>query len=156
MEEPSRGTEHKFRLKQDKMSTADRNSKRIRPALTKSLGWCLALRCPACGRARIFARLFQVKERCEACGAVFKREEGFFVGAIMVAVVSTEAVIVLAYLISLPFIGGHDQLVIGILLTLALLFPVAFFHHSWSIWLSFDHFIEGLPNSNIGSRQSRH
>lgn len=75
-------------------------------------------------------------------------------GAIMVAVVTTEAIIVLAYLISLPLIAGHDQLVIGILLTLALLFPVAFFHHSWSIWLSFDHFIEGLPQAR-GSRASR-
>ena len=76
-------------------------------------------------------------------------------GAIMVAVISTEAVIVLAYLISLPIISGHDQLVIGILLTLALLFPLAFLHHSLSIWLSFDHFIEGLPNSNTGSPASR-
>jgi uncharacterized protein (DUF983 family) len=119
------------------------------------LVWCLALRCPACGRSRIFARLFHLKERCEACGVIFKREEGFFVGAILVAVVTTEAVIVLAYLISLPIIAGHDQLVIGILLTLALLFPFAFFHHSWSIWLSFDHFIEGLPQANVGSRASR-
>ena len=65
----------------------------------------------------------------------------------MVAVVTTEAVIVLAYLISLPIVSGHYDLVIGFLLVLALLFPVAFFHHSWSIWLSFDHFIEGLPQS---------
>jgi hypothetical protein len=26
-------------------------------------------------------------------------------------------------------------------------FPVAFYHHSWSIWLTFDHFVEGLPES---------
>ncbi|MDQ3474070.1 MAG: hypothetical protein M3447_10070 [Acidobacteriota bacterium] len=84
------------------------------------------------------------------CGAIFKREEGFFVGAIMVAVVTTEAVIVLAYLISLPIVSGHYDLVIGVLLVLALLFPVAFFHHSWSIWLSFDHFIEGLPQQPHG------
>jgi len=129
--------------------------KRIRPPLSKSLAWCLTLRCPACGESRIFARLFHLKERCESCGAIFKREEGFFVGAIMVAVVTTEAVIVLAYLISLPIVSGHYDAVIGILLVLALLFPVAFFHHSWSIWLSFDHFIEGLPRSPIGSRASR-
>ncbi len=124
--------------------------KRIRPPLTKSLSWCLALRCPACGRAPIFERLFKIKESCEVCGAIFKREEGFFVGAIMVAVVTTEAVIVLAYLISLPIVSGHYDLVIGVLLVLALLFPVAFFHHSWSIWLSFDHFIEGLPQQPHG------
>ena len=126
--------------------------KRIRPPLIKSLVWCLTLRCPACGESRIFARPFHVKESCESCGAIFKREEGFFVGAIMVAVVATEAVIVLAYLISLPIVSSHHDLVIGGLLVLALLFPVGFFHHSWSIWLSFDHFIEGLPP---GSRASR-
>lgn len=63
----------------------------------------------------------------------------------MVAVVSTEMVIVLAYLISLPIIAGHYELVIGLLFVMALLFPVAFYHHSWIIWLTFDHFIEGLP-----------
>jgi len=128
--------------------------KRIRPPLSKALAWCLALRCPACGRSRIFARPFQIKERCAACGAVFKREEGFFVGAILVAVVTTEAVIVLTYLISLPIVAGHYQLVIGVLLAQALIFPVLFFHHSWSIWLSFDHFIEGLPPTPAGTRAS--
>ena len=119
--------------------------KRVRPPLMKSLTWCLALRCPACGKSKIFAHAFRLKEGCEACGVIFKREEGFFVGAIMVAVVTTEAVIVLTYLISLPFIADHYQFVIGLLLAIALIFPVAFYHHSWSIWLAFDHFIEGLP-----------
>jgi uncharacterized protein (DUF983 family) len=105
----------------------------------------LSLRCPACGGSRIFARPFQVKERCEACQVIFKREEGFFVGAILVAVVSTEMVIVIGYLISLPYVSANYQSVIGILLTLALVFPVIFYHHSWSIWLAFDHLIEGLP-----------
>jgi uncharacterized protein (DUF983 family) len=121
--------------------------KRLRPPLIKSLRWCLALRCPACGRSGIFASLFHLKEHCDACRAIFKREEGFFVGAIMVAVVTTEVVIVLAYLVSLSIVGPHYQFVINILLVIALLFPVAFYHHSWSIWLAFDHFIEGLPHA---------
>lgn len=137
------------------MCSRNSSVKHIRPPFSKSLLWCLALRCPSCGQSRIFARPFQLKESCEACGVVFKREEGFFVGAILVAVVSTEALIVLAYLISLPIVAGHYQIVIGILLALALLFPVAFFHHSWSIWLTFDHFIEGLPQTPAGSRASR-
>lgn len=118
---------------------------RQRPPIGKTLAWCLLLRCPACGRSRIFERLFQVRERCAACGVIFKREEGFFVGAIMVAVVATEIVIVLAYISSLSIVAAHYQLVIAALFAVALFFPVAFYHHSWSIWLSFDHFIEGLP-----------
>ena len=68
----------------------------------------------------------------------------------MVAVVSTEAVILLAYVISLPIVAEHYQLVIAVLFAMALLFPAAFYHHSWSIWLTFDHFVEGLPNENGG------
>lgn len=116
-----------------------------RPSLSQVLIRCLALRCPECSDSRIFAKLFQVKESCEACGVIFKREEGFFVGAIMVAVVTTEMVIVLAYLISLPFVSANYQLMIGALLVLGLVFPLAFYHHSWSVWLTFDHLIEGLP-----------
>ena len=118
---------------------------RRRPPLQTSLGWCLKLRCPACGRGRVFDRPFHVKDLCEYCGVRFKREEGFFVGALLINVVTTEFVILMSYLISLPVIDAHYQLVLALLFVVALLFPLVFYHHSWSIWLSFDHFVEGLP-----------
>lgn len=68
----------------------------------------------------------------------------------MVAVIATEMVIVLAYLVSLPIVSNHYELVITVLLIVGLLFPLAFYHHSWSIWLTFDHFVEGLPQKNEG------
>ena len=74
----------------------------------------------------------------------FKREEGFFVGAILVNVVSTELIILVAYLLSIAIIGSYYQVIIATLLVIALAFPVAFYHHSWSIWLTFDHAVEGL------------
>jgi hypothetical protein len=67
------------------------------------------------------------------------------VGALLINVVTTELVILMAYLASLAVIDAHYQLVLAILFVIALLFPLAFYHHSWSIWLSFDHFIEKLP-----------
>ena len=73
------------------------------------------------------------------------REEGFFVGAILVNVVTTEIVILLTYLVCLVALGIGYQLVLTVLFVSALLFPLAFYHHSWSIWLGFDHLIEGLP-----------
>jgi hypothetical protein len=79
------------------------------------------------------------------CGALFKREEGFFVGAISVNVVTTELVILATYLVCLPWIGSFYQQVLVILFILALLFPLAFYHHSWSLWLTLDHFVETLP-----------
>jgi len=31
---------------------------------------------------------------------------------------------------------------------MALIFPVAFYHHSWSLWLGFDFLVESLPKYN--------
>lgn len=74
----------------------------------------------------------------------FKREEGFFVGAILINVVTTELVILITYFLSMAVIGSYYQVVIALLLIIALTFPVAFYHHSWSVWLTFDHAVEGL------------
>ena len=68
-------------------------------------------------------------------------------GAILINVVATELVILVTYLTCLGVIGSHYQVVLAILFVIALSFPVAFYHHSWSIWLSFDHFVESLPKS---------
>lgn len=105
----------------------------------------LRLRCPACGRASIVSSPFRIRQDCRSCGVSFNREEGFFVGAIMANVVTTELVILLAYLLALAIGHDIDQLVIGVLLGLAVTFPLAFYHHSWSLWLGFDHLIESLP-----------
>jgi Protein of unknown function (DUF983) len=88
-----------------------------------------------------------MKDHCSSCGAVFQREQGFFVGAILVNVVTTELVILLTYMASLPVINAHYQFVLGVLFVIAIAFPLAFYHHSWSIWLTFDHLVEGLPRS---------
>lgn len=116
-----------------------------RPSIFALLSRCLRLRCPVCGRASIVARPFHIRHHCPSCDALFQREAGFFVGAIMVNVVTTEVVIIAVYLISLLFISSHYQLMITFLIVLALLFPLAFYHHSWSIWLAFDHLVEKLP-----------
>lgn len=75
----------------------------------------------------------------------------------MVNVMITEFVILTAFLISLPLFSFDDKLVIKLLVGLALVFPLAFYHHSWSIWLGFDHLVESLPmylEPDSGQRQS--
>ena len=121
--------------------------KRDRPSFANFLRWCLLLRCPACGKASIVKTPFRIKDHCSSCGTVFQREQGFFVGAILVNVITTELVILLAYMASLPVINAHYQFVLAMLFVIAVSFPVAFYHHSWSIWLTFDHLVEGLPKS---------
>ena len=118
-----------------------------RPPFLDLLRRCLLLRCPVCGNAPIVKAPFKLKDHCSSCRASFKREQGFFVGAILVNVVTTELVILVAYLASMPVIDTYYQFVLVLLFVIGVSFPVAFYHHSWSIWLTFDHLVEGLPKS---------
>jgi nicotinamide riboside transporter PnuC len=63
----------------------------------------------------------------------------------MINVVVTEAAVLAAAGICLLTLGGRDALMLVLLFVVALLFPVAFYHHSWSLWLAGDHLIETLP-----------
>jgi len=121
-----------------------RTMKRDPRTIVLTLGRCLKLLCPACGGASIVERPFHLKHRCNACGVVFKREEGFFVGAIMANVVATEVLILFVYLLSLLLTKLNEQKMLTVLFVIGVTFPLAFYHHSWSLWLGLDHLIEGL------------
>jgi len=110
-----------------------------------TMGRSLRLRCPACGNASIIDRPFHIRHHCPSCWSLFKREEGFFVGAILANVVITELVILAVWFIWLIVGGSQYEGVLVALFLLALTFPVAFYHHSWSLWLGFDYLVESLP-----------
>jgi hypothetical protein len=113
--------------------------------MLKSLYRSLLLRCPACGKASIVLKPFHVKHHCSFCNVLFKREDGFFVGAILANVMATEFAILSVYIVSLPVLGMESQGVFKFLFIVALIFPLAFFHHSWGLWLGLDYLVEGLP-----------
>jgi len=118
--------------------------RRDRPRIGLTIWRSLKLRCPVCDRASIVARPFNLKHRCDACGVIFKREEGFFVGAIMANVVATEALIVVIYLACIALTNFNERVVLPILFVVGISFPLAFYHHAWALWLAMDHLIEGL------------
>jgi uncharacterized protein (DUF983 family) len=106
---------------------------------------CLRLRCPVCGESSIVERLFHIRHHCPVCLSLFKREDGFFVGAILANVVITELVILVFCFFVLLVIGAAYDSVLVLLFVVALIFPIGFYHHSWSFWLGFDYLIESLP-----------
>ncbi|HWP55512.1 MAG TPA: TFIIB-type zinc ribbon-containing protein [Pyrinomonadaceae bacterium] len=121
--------------------------KRDPRTILNTLGHCLKLRCPVCGRASIVERPFNLKHICSACGVIFKREEGFFVGAIMANVVATEVFILLVYFACVLFTNLSDGATLTILFVIGISFPLAFYHHAWALWLGMDHLIEGLSRT---------
>jgi hypothetical protein len=105
----------------------------------------LSLQCPVCGSSSIVKRPFHIRHYCPTCNSVFKREPGFFVGAILANVVTTELAVLAVCFFALLVLGVPYSKVLWVLFVVGALFPVAFYHHSWSLWLAFDYLIEGLP-----------
>ncbi len=113
---------------------------------------CLRLKCPVCGHSSIIQSPFKIKHHCPMCGALYQREEGFFVGALTINVITTELIILALYLTTMLILSNY-QLILIILFVAGLLFPIAFYHHSWSIWLSLDHLVESLPQYDERSKE---
>ena len=118
---------------------------RERRSIITTLSRSARLLCPACGKSSIVQSPFHIKHHCPMCLALFKREDGFFVGAIMANVVTTELMIMVAYGICLLTIIGREELMLWLLFGIGVTFPIAFYHHSWSFWLGLDFVIESLP-----------
>jgi len=113
--------------------------------ILKTLRYALRLKCPACGASSIVRKPFHIKHHCDSCDALFKREEGFFVGAILMNVVVSELIILVVCFFALLLLGADYENVLIVLFIVGLIFPVLFFHHSWSLWLAFDYLVESLP-----------
>lgn len=95
----------------------------------------LTLRCPNCGGRTLLARWLRVHDTCRRCGLRFEREEGFFLGAIVINYTVT-AVLLLVPLIVAVY---RQQIAVGPALLLAavwsVVFPALFFGYSKSLWL---------------------
>jgi uncharacterized protein (DUF983 family) len=99
------------------------------------------LRCPNCGRGKLFRKGFTMYEKCPVCGWRFEREEGYWTGAIAVNLVVTElliAFIVVPVAIAFAFANVSLVLLLIVGLPLPILLPFLFFRHAKSLWMSID------------------
>jgi uncharacterized protein (DUF983 family) len=132
-----------------------KDERRSRVSIFAAAMRCVRLRCPVCGDASLVRAPFHIRHHCPACAALFKREDGFFVGALAINVVTTEVVLLVFYFIYLLLTDEPGRLLIPALIVASFLFPALFYHHSWSIWLTLDHLIEKLPQHVDDAERSR-
>jgi uncharacterized protein (DUF983 family) len=97
--------------------------------------------CPRCGGGRIFASLNELHDRCPTCGLAFVREDGYWLGAMSVAIGLVELVFGVFFvggmLLTWPDVPWTALLVFGLAINAAL--PL--FGYGWSktLWLGIDH-----------------
>jgi hypothetical protein len=114
----------------------------------------LRRRCPNCGERLIFGRRMQLPERCPHCAARWDRGNGFFLGAVVWNYSVT--VFGLMLMVALAALRGwlSPGLAIGLGLGIGLLFPLAFYKWSWSLWLASYYCV--LPNELPANAGQKH
>lgn len=117
----------------------------------RRLFWnALRLRCPYCGKGKIFAHGFTMNDHCPNCGWMFEREEGYWTGAIAINLVVAET---LAAVIAVPLaiMQVSPWLVMGVFLPLVIALPFVFYRHSNSFWMALDFIIHPVSLSEPNS-----
>ena len=113
----------------------------------------IILRCPVCGKGKLFRRAFGMHKQCPECHFPYEREEGYFTSAIAIDLVVSELIVTA---VVLPLAANPGIPIITTLLwciPLAALLPIIFYRHSRSLWMSMDHFLH--PALGSGFAQQR-
>jgi uncharacterized protein (DUF983 family) len=105
----------------------------------------LRLRCPLCGRGKLFRGLFRMHETCSNCGIKYEREAGFFLGSIYINYGLTALVVAVAYPILLFNKVVAERALLLSALAFVLVFPLVFFRFARSLWLAFDQYWDPRP-----------
>jgi uncharacterized protein (DUF983 family) len=108
--------------------------------LHRLLWHALRLRCPYCGKGRIYSHGFTMNDHCSNCGWIFEREDGYWTGAIAVNLVVAET-LAAAAAIPLAIMQASPLLVMGIGIPLVIALPILFYRHSNSFWMALDFMI---------------
>ena len=117
------------------------------------LGSLLRLRCPICGKGKLFTGYFDSPARCPSCGYFFMRESGYFLPHVAIGygftiLVSLGSWPVLYYLIGLR----SPAITLSIMVTVAVVFGVWFIRYSKAIWLAIDLTIHPPASEDFESR----
>jgi uncharacterized protein (DUF983 family) len=111
----------------------------MRTAL-RMLGRGMLKRCARCGSGRLFRSWFTMTERCPRCGLLFEREEGQWVGAMIVnfavAMAALVAVLGVGLLLTWPDVPWTGLTVVAVVMVVAL--PVALYPWSKTVWVAID------------------
>jgi len=104
-------------------------------------------RCPRCHRGALFAAWpNKVLPQCHDCGLSYYREQGYYVGGMVVTYIMSMAVLAAVSLVVffiLPDTGlFSENAKMVIWFSAAILLTLAFLRRSYSLWISLDYWIE--------------
>ena len=118
------------------------------------LGRALARRCVVCGGRGAFASYFRLRDACPQCGLSYEREEGYWVGAMILNIGGAQlaffAFFIGGLLLTWPDPPWTFFAVGGIAIMIA--FPILFYPWSKALWLWGDLTIRPSEDAKARSR----
>ncbi len=115
------------------------NAPDVRLLLRPCLGRALRHACPQCGRGRLFERWARLRERCEHCGLVYRREDGAELGSMYLGATVSQSFAALVCF-ALYFLTDWSQglsLAVGVPVVVA--FCYASLPLSMALWTAVDY-----------------
>lgn len=120
------------------------------------LGRALRRRCPRCGSGGVFKGWFDLIDHCPRCGHRFEREQGYWVGAMIIntalAIAGLMGVFLLGLALTWPDVPW-EALTIGTAVVAALI-PLVAYPYSKTLWVTYDLKVHPLePAEEEAARQ---
>jgi uncharacterized protein (DUF983 family) len=101
----------------------------------------LTLRCPVCGKGKLFRTYFVMNDHCACCGVGFSREHGQWVGSLDINTLLT-AVVLMAGVALSPEWPVKESLWIFVPATIV--FPILSFRFTRGLWTAIVHLTGGV------------
>lgn len=112
------------------------------------------LRCPRCGKSKLFAGWFTMHPKCESCGLKYERAPGYFLGSIYFNYGVTALLVTVFYFACYfgEWIG--PPYLLWTTAAFSIVFPVWFFRYARSLWVGMDQYVDPLPDDALSTPQS--
>ncbi len=104
------------------------------------------LRCPACGKGKLFCGLLTMNDPCQECGRKYEREPGYLLGSIYVNYGVTALLVLIMYFGMFLGTDLTGKQILGVTATFSLLFPLWFFRFARAYWVAMDEKFDPWPN----------
>ena len=117
----------------------------------------LRLRCPACADGPLFVSWFRLRSACPGCGLSLERDDGYFTGSVGLNLIVSELLWVASFvgiLIATWPSPPWDLLQWGSPV-LMILFPIAFFPLSKTLWLALDLLFRPIERQEFQRHRAR-
>ncbi len=101
----------------------------------------LRLRCPVCGKGKLFRTYFGMNDHCACCGVGFAREHGQWVGSLDINTFVTAFVLMIGVGFG-PLWTVRTSLIVWC--TAAVVFPILSFRFSRGLWTAIVHLTGGV------------